>query len=128
VSEEANDHSRAGEQGASTSVSEDRVAVVRRWTEAFNRLEVDSVLHELDEQVELHEWPAAPGARAYRGHDGDSAGDRAKGRGSSVEVDLRSFNVYTFRDRSVIRIQLFTERDEALAAAGLPANFEEERQ
>jgi ketosteroid isomerase-like protein len=125
------------------------VAIIRRLTDAFNRRDLDSAVEELDPEVELHEWPAAPGARTYRGHDGvrmalDSwfeawewmqveiediveTGDRAlvtlhqraKGKGSAVEVEIRSFNVYTFRVGNVIRIQLFTEPEPALEAAGM---------
>jgi ketosteroid isomerase-like protein len=132
-------------------------AIVRTWTDAFNRRDFDSVIETLDPDVELHEWPAAPGARTYRGPDGirkalDSwfeawewmqveiedlveaddrvlltAHQRAKGRGSAVEVEIDSYNVYTFRDGKVIRIQLFTDRDPALEAAGFTKNQQEER-
>ena len=133
------------------------VAIIRRWTDAFNRRDFDSVIEDLDPEVELHEWPAAPGARTYRGPEGirkaldswfeawewmqveieniEEAGDRilvtahqrAKGRGSAVEVEIDTSNVYTFRDGKVIRIQLFTDRDPALEAAGLTKNQQEER-
>jgi ketosteroid isomerase-like protein len=109
-----------------------------------------------DPDVEVHEWPTAPGASVFRGLDGArsaiegwfdvwewmkveivdfvDAGDRvlvtldqrAKGKESEVEVEIRSYNVYTFRDGKVLRIQLFTEREPALQAAGLTANNEEE--
>jgi ketosteroid isomerase-like protein len=133
------------------------VAIVRRFVDAFNRLDVDALAGEYDPDVELHEWPAAPGARTYRGRDGVRAaldswlevwewmrveiedlietGDRvlvilfqrAKGRGSEIEVQTRTFNVYTFRDGKVSRIQLFTEREPALEAAGLAPHYEEEK-
>jgi ketosteroid isomerase-like protein len=110
----------------------------------------------LDPEIELHEWPAAPGARTYHGHDGvrralDSwfevwqwmeveiedivdlddrvfftLHQRAKGKGSAIEVEVDTFNVYTLRDGKVIRIELFTERDPALAAAGLTPGSDEE--
>jgi ketosteroid isomerase-like protein len=125
--------------------------------ELVRGLDVDSMARHYDPEVELHEWPTAPGARAYRGIDGVrsaldnwfevwqwmrveivelvDAGDRvlvtldqrAKGRGSEIEVEVRSFNVYTFRDGKVIRMQLFTEREPALEAAGLTPTYEEER-
>ena len=55
------------------------------------------------------------------------AGDRVfafirsigKGRGSSIEVELDTFGVYTIRDSKVTRVQYFTDREAALAAAGL---------
>jgi ketosteroid isomerase-like protein len=130
-------------------MSAENVELVRRFVEAFNRRDVDSLAGHYDPDVELHEWPTAPGAASYRGVDGvrsalDSwfevwdwmrveivdlvdLGDRvlvtldqrAKGKGSEVEVEIRSFNVYSFRDGKVIRMELFTEREPALAAAGL---------
>ena len=141
-------------------MSEANVELVRRFVDAFNRLDVDSMAGHYHPDVELHEWPTAPGARAYHGIDGVRSaldnwfdvwewmrveivdlvdlGDRvlatldqrARGRGSEVEVEVRSFNVYTFREGQVIRMQLFTEREPALEAAGLtkePTPEEEKR-
>jgi ketosteroid isomerase-like protein len=125
------------------------VELVCRFTDAFNRRDVESMADSYDPDVELHEWPTAPGAGVFRGIDGVrsaidgwfdawewmkveivelvDAGDsvlvtldqRARGNGSEVEVEIRSHNVYTFRDGKVIRIQLYTEREPALEAAGL---------
>lgn len=140
-------------------MSGENVALVRRFIDAFNRSDVDSLAGYYDPDVELHEWPTAPGAQAYHGIDGvrqaldtwfevwewmrveivdlAEAGDRvlvtldqrAKGRGSEVEVEIRSYNVYTFRDGKVMRMELFTEREPALEAAGLtyPTSEEEKR-
>jgi ketosteroid isomerase-like protein len=138
-------------------MSKANVELVRRFVVAFNRLDVDSMADHYDSEVELHEWPTAPGAGVYRGVDGVrsavdnwfdvwewmrveiveliDAGDRvlvtldqrAKGKGSEVEVEIRSYNVYTFRDGKVLRMQLFTEREPALEAAGLTPTYEEER-
>jgi ketosteroid isomerase-like protein len=132
-------------------MSKENVELVRRFVDAFNRLDVDSMAGHYDPDVELHEWPTAPGAQVYRGLEGvRSALDnwfdvwewmqveivdlvdvddrvfvtldqRARGRGSEIEVEVRSYNVYTFRDGKVIRMQLFTEREPALEAAGLSA-------
>jgi ketosteroid isomerase-like protein len=44
---------------------------------------------------------------------------RARGRGSGVEVDARLYDVYTLRDRKIVRMDQFTEQTEALEAAGL---------
>lgn len=131
-------------------------ALIREFTEAFNRRDVDYMTSQLDPDVELHEWPTAPGAGSYRGREGvRSALDswfeawawmqvevvdvvevgervmvtlhqRAKGKGSEVEVEIDSFNVYTVRDGKVTRIELFTEREPALAAAGLTENRRED--
>jgi ketosteroid isomerase-like protein len=132
------------------------VEIVRSWSDAFNRGDFDATLAALAPEVELHEWPTAPGARSYHGHDGarqalDSwfeawewmqveildiveaddrvlvtANQRAKGKGSEIQVEIKSFNVYTFRDGKVIRIELFTEKGPALEAAGLTPSLEEE--
>jgi ketosteroid isomerase-like protein len=45
---------------------------------------------------------------------------RARGRSSGVEVNMRVFEVHTFRDGKCIRKVDFRERSEALTAAGLP--------
>jgi hypothetical protein len=46
------------------------VAAVRRFVDAFNRLDLDAVVGDIDPEAELHEWPEAPGARSYRGAEG----------------------------------------------------------
>lgn len=133
------------------------VTLVRRIQDAFNGRDMDSLVEDFDPEVELSEWPTAPGASSFHGIDGVrsamegwfevwewmhvelaelvDAGDRvlatvdqrAKGKESEVEVEIRSYNVYWFRDGKVIRIQLFTEREAALEAAGLTATKEETR-
>jgi uncharacterized protein len=44
---------------------------------------------------------------------------RGRGRGSGVEVDTRFYEVYTLRDGKVVRVDEFSERGNALQAAGL---------
>ena len=44
---------------------------------------------------------------------------RGRGRGSGVEVDARFYDVYTLRDRKIVRMDQFTDRSEALEAVGL---------
>jgi ketosteroid isomerase-like protein len=127
----------------------DNVAAVRRYVDAFNRLDLDAATVGLDPAIELREWPEAPGAQTYHGVDGvrrafdtwfetwewmtlevediRPVGDRvfftlhqrAKGRTSEIEVEIRSYNVYTFRDGLVTLAELFIDRENALAAAGL---------
>jgi ketosteroid isomerase-like protein len=117
--------------------------------DAFNRFDIEAAVAYLDPDFELREWPNAPGAQTYHGADGArraldkwleswewmhvevediiEAGDsavvklhqRAKGSGSGIEVEIRSWNVYTFRAGKVLRLELFTEREPALEAAGL---------
>ena len=139
-------------------MASENVATVRRFVDAFNRRDFESTFADADPEIELHEWPSAPGARTYRGHDGvleamnewfetwewmrveivdiSEIGDRvfftlhqrAKGKSSQIEVELTSYNVYTFRDGKVIRLELFTEREPALAAAGLTPDREKEKE
>ena len=131
-------------------------AAARRIVDAFNRRDVGLAVTDLDPDVELDEWQEAPGARTYRGVEGVHAaldswfetwewmrvdveelhevGDRvlftlhqrAKGRGSGIEIEITSWNVYTFRDGKVTRMQLFTSREPAFEAAGLATNYQEE--
>jgi ketosteroid isomerase-like protein len=44
---------------------------------------------------------------------------RGRGRGSGIYVDARFHKVYTLRDGKIVRMDEFTERAEALEAAGL---------
>jgi ketosteroid isomerase-like protein len=46
----------------------------------------------------------------------------ARGRGSGIEFDHRYFDVYTLRDGKAVRKVEFTDRSEALEAAGLWAS------
>ena len=130
-------------------MSSENIAGVRRFVDAFNRRDLDSVVADIDPEAELYEWPEAPGARSYRGAEGVRAAvdtwfetwewmrveiedifdardhvlvtlhQRAKGRNSEAVVETRSFNVYTFREGKVIGIRLFLERESALGAAGI---------
>ena len=138
-------------------MSSENVANVRRYVEAFNSRDFESLIEDTDPGVELSEWPEAPGAQTYRGPDGlrealekwfeswewmhleiaeiIDAGDhvlvsldhRARGRGSGAEVEIKSHNVYSFRDGKVTRVQLFIDREPAFAAAGLTPNYQEEK-
>jgi ketosteroid isomerase-like protein len=44
---------------------------------------------------------------------------RGRGRGSGVEVDARFYDVYTLHEGRIVRVDEFTDRDDALEAAGL---------
>jgi ketosteroid isomerase-like protein len=44
---------------------------------------------------------------------------RGRGRGSGVTVAQRLYEVYTLRNGRVLRVDEFTDRDQALEAAGL---------
>jgi ketosteroid isomerase-like protein len=129
-------------------VSADNAAVVRRFVDAFNRRDFDALVADLSPEVALYEWPEAPGAQSYRGPDGmrraidnwfeswewmqidvedvQEAPDRvmagfhqrAQGRGSEAQVEIRTYNVWSFEDGTVREIRLFTDRESALAAFG----------
>jgi ketosteroid isomerase-like protein len=129
--------------------------LVRRVMEAFDR-DPTSVPQLLAADVELIEWPESPDQRTYRGREGALAafeswseawesvgveidelvesGDHVlargrthgRGKGSSVEVSMDAFNVYTIRGGEVARIEFFTTEEPALRAAGL-SHSEKER-
>jgi len=44
---------------------------------------------------------------------------RARGHGSGVEIDALFYEIYTLRDGRIVRMDEFTDRSEALEAAGL---------
>jgi ketosteroid isomerase-like protein len=44
---------------------------------------------------------------------------QGRGRGSGVEIDARFYDVYTLRDGKIVRMDQFTERSQALQAAGV---------
>jgi ketosteroid isomerase-like protein len=138
-------------------MSSENVASVRSFIDAFNRLDLESVVEDLHPEAELHEWPEAPGAQAYRGAEGVRAaldtwfetwewmrveitdifevGEHvvvtlhqvARGKNSEAEVETTSYNVYSFRDGKVTGIRLFLERESALEAAGIAPDQEEVR-
>jgi ketosteroid isomerase-like protein len=43
---------------------------------------------------------------------------RGRGRGSGVEVNARFYDVFTLREGKIVRMDQFTQRTEALEAAG----------
>jgi ketosteroid isomerase-like protein len=44
---------------------------------------------------------------------------RGRGRGSGVPTEMRFFQLWTFRDGRAIRMEMFSDLDEARRAAGL---------
>jgi ketosteroid isomerase-like protein len=123
----------------------EQMAAIREIADSFNRGDFDALVAYTDSETVLHEWPSAPGAQSYQGPDGirrafeswfeswewmridvedmEEAGTRvmatfqqtARGKGSAAEVELRTFNVWTFREGTVTAIHLFTDRESALA-------------
>ena len=80
------------------------------WFEAWESMQVEiKEIDESDDQilVTLHQ--------------------RARGKGSEIELDIETYNVYSFEDGKVTRIELFINRGDAFEAAGMTANLEEEK-
>jgi uncharacterized protein len=130
-------------------MSQENVEVVRRGYEAFNRGNLDGMVADFAPTFEYVASGAVPGTRGvYRGPEGfkefmgwfgefsgaradikelTDAGDRvlagitARGRGkrSGVESGWHLWHLWTLRDGKVVRGEGFTDRDEALEAAGL---------
>jgi ketosteroid isomerase-like protein len=73
-----------------------------RWTGAWDELEVTA-----EEFIDAGDRVLVT---AYH---------RGRGRGSGLEVGTRFYELYTLRDGKVVRVDEFTDRPEALEAAGL---------
>jgi ketosteroid isomerase-like protein len=126
------------------------VAAIRQAVEAFDRRDRAAWLRLLDEDYEIAPASDWPEARVIRGgeagwdfyldiaqtlnlgraHDEfvDAGGDKvfaherreAHGQRSGVDVQLDYWRVITFRGGKILRDEWFTDRAEALEAAGLP--------
>ena len=92
------DHPEGAVRHGSASVIE----FFREWLEPWDDLEVDWELEEV-----------APG-RALASID-----MRGRGRGSGVPTEMHFFQLWTFRDGRVIRMELYWDEDEARRAAAL---------
>lgn len=46
----------------------------------------------------------------------------ARGRETGIEAEQHAFQVWTMRDGRALRVEIFASREDALAAAGLPAD------
>jgi ketosteroid isomerase-like protein len=125
------------------------VNIVRTVIDAYEAEDFDSVRTMIHPDLEVHEWPEGPDQRVYHGVDGIfrareewskaweelrsetlgyvDAGDRVlvlmrtigEGKGSRIEIEVDNFGVYTIRDSKVAKVEYFTDREAALAAAGL---------
>ncbi len=130
-------------------MSTENVQLIRKLVEAFNDRDIDSVVQDMQPDVELHPLRAQLERKAYRGHDGvremladfdqdwesiqvdaeefRDADDevvvlgrlRARGRASGIDLDVPMGFVWTLRDGKVLRIRSFSEQADALRAAGL---------
>jgi ketosteroid isomerase-like protein len=135
-----------------SGISEQNVEVVRAIYEAWAQHGLEAGLRYLDPGVEWDLSRRAVDPGVYRGHDGVrdyvrgireayagmgstvedvvDAGDKVvallvfhgEGRKSGATVQARIANVWTLRHGKVVRMQYFGDREEALAAAGLPGH------
>jgi ketosteroid isomerase-like protein len=130
-------------------MSQENVEIVMSLADALQRGDSAGALSVLDVDVEWHDQAAIPGAEVHRGRDAVSrhfdqwfdaweeieytpeelldGGDRVvvvirrrgKGKGSGVEVSDQVIHVYTVRSKKIVRFEGFSDKDEALAVAGL---------
>ena len=130
-------------------MSAENIQLIRKLVEAFNVRDIDSVVQDMQPDVELHPLRAQLERKAYRGHDGvremladfdqdwesiqvnaeefRDADDevvvlgrlRARGRASGIDLDVPMGFVWTLRDGKVLRIRSFSDQTDALRAAGL---------
>jgi ketosteroid isomerase-like protein len=129
-------------------MSEENIELLRRFTEALNRGDLDGAIALVDPLPEFQSVP--PGlAAVQRGPEGlrqivegywsefddthvelhelIDAGDQVflsatfhgRGKRSGAETSWHAWNVWTVRDGRVVRWQGFNDRDAALGAAGL---------
>jgi ketosteroid isomerase-like protein len=132
-------------------VSPENVEIMRRAFDAFNRQDAEAGQAVLAADVLWEVAIGGPDDGLYRGRAGvrqwfrawtavlddirydvdelTDAGDDvfaavvavARGRKSRLETRRQFFAVYTFRDRLIVRVRVFSERQQALEAAGLRA-------
>ena len=126
-------------------MSQENVEIVRKGVEAYARGDLDTALTYVDPGIIWNPVEEAPtqGHNAIRANlerwetdfedfeatpeEYIDAGDQVlvtihwsgRGRGSGLQVDIRTYNVYALRDGKVIRMDEFTARSDAVEAAGL---------
>jgi ketosteroid isomerase-like protein len=126
----------------------EHIEAARRAYEAFRAGDMESLLREVHPDVEVSD-PERAGAGPFRGHDaylawlaewmeswesyevdvealvdaGDKvvalAHQRGRARGSGIEIDAGTAALHAFRDGKISFYRLYTDRAEALEAAGL---------
>ena len=131
------------------TIGSDNIEILRQGYEAVNRGDLGAVLGIVDREVEIRDRPEAPDPAVYRGHEGALAafdvsadtfeelrflpeefvagGDHVvvvirllgRGRGSGVPVEDRVVHLWTMRDGKAVALQVYSDVDDALEAAGL---------
>jgi ketosteroid isomerase-like protein len=129
-------------------VPQSRLELSREATAALNRRDIEALERLCDPGVEFHSRLAASEGRVYVGYEGIrryltdidesfesfereltevvEVGDkvvvghavRAVGRGSGLRIDQEVWVVNSFAGDRATRVEVFVDRDEALAAAG----------
>ena len=125
-------------------MSQENVEIVRHAYEAFLRGDFAGALAKWHPDVEM-DGRNLPDGAVYRGHEGirehierwanmwedwrviDAGGDcvvvltheRGRNKASGMELDALHAELYTVRDGQIVRWQGFSDRAEALEAAGL---------
>jgi ketosteroid isomerase-like protein len=130
-------------------MSQENMEVVGKLYEAFARGEIDSILAQVDPEIEFDLSDRLPDEGIHRGREayrqflkrtfelwagfrveveelldvGDAVvaliHTTATGRASGIEVDERVAHVFWLRDATPYRFKVFGERAKALEAAGL---------
>lgn len=125
----------------------ENIELTRRSFEAFNRGDIGEVLERLAPDVEVYADPELPNSGTFHGHEGAlrwferwleawatfsieleeiiPVGDslvvcvvqRGRGRGSGLEVDMRSAYVLTIRGGKTTRLHLYPDKSTALEVA-----------
>jgi ketosteroid isomerase-like protein len=123
------------------------VAIVKRCYEGLNRGDFEAATQDAHPEIEVTRvggfpplkgreavmaWMAPDAlqdqtaeAQEFKANDDRlfvKTSTHARGAESGLEMTVDVFQAWTFEDGKVIRIESFFDRDEALAAAGLPAD------
>jgi ketosteroid isomerase-like protein len=130
-------------------MSQDNVEAVRRAIEVFHRDGPEAAAAFMDSEIEWHDMPEQPDAVVHHGREGFleaveqftggfedfrfivdeifDHGDQVitynrtfgRGGGSGATFEQRGACVWSLRNGSIVRVEWFGTRREALAAAGL---------
>ena len=131
-------------------MSHENVETVRRAYDAYAAGDFQLALSCFDAEVEFSQPAGEPGAGTYHGHDGIvealtkwtgawsdyrvevdqlvDLGDHVlaktrhhgRGKSSGIETEQRIFQLYTLRERRIVRTRMYYDEDEALNEVGAP--------
>ena len=138
-------------RGDNAAVSVENVQVVRLSYEAYARGDAETSLSYFDPGVEFSQPVDEPGGGTYHGIDGvieafanwvgpwddyrvevegithhgehvlARTRHRMRGKSSGVQVDKVIFQLWTLRSQKIVRVKMYYDEAEALAAAGIDA-------